>query len=74
MTKHQLEFQKREFESNIKELEVQLERANKILQDKLEAVSNHTETNVTHIENITHKLECYHRLLDGVKEKLNETD
>lgn len=74
MTKHQLEFQKRELENNIEVLKSQLERANKILEDKLAAKSKHTETNVTHIENITHKLECYHRLLDGVKEKLNETD
>lgn len=73
MTKHQLEFQKREFESNIKDLEAQLERANKILQDKLEAGSNHTESNITHIENLTHKIECYYRQLDGVLKQLNET-
>ena len=73
MTTHQLEFQKREFESNIKELEVQLERANKILQDKLAVGSNHTESNITHIENLTHKRECYYRQLDVVLKQLNET-
>ena len=73
MTKHQLEFQKREFDSNIKESKSQLERANKILQDKLEVGSNHTESNITHIENLTHKIECYYRQLDGVLKQLNET-
>ena len=74
MTKHQLEFQKRELENNIEVLKSQLERANKILQDKLEAGSNHTESNITHIENLTHKIECYYRQLDGVLKQLNETD
>lgn len=74
MTKHQLEFQKRELENNIEVLKSQLERANKILQDKLAVGSNHTESNITHIENLTHKIECYYRQLDGVLKQLNETD